>query len=71
MRKLTDDEQRALNVLVRRGSICLGDLVQTDLGEYMHNALKGLVRKKRAYAAEGDDGPIFYPTGAGVNHAEV
>lgn len=69
MRRLDEPEQLALNILVRRGSICLGDLVQTDLGDYMHNALKGLVRKKRAYAADTDDGPAFYPTQAGVNEA--
>lgn len=70
MRRLTDHEQHVLNVLVRRGSVCLGDLATTSLlGADLHDTLKSLVRKKRAYAEDTDDGPAFYPTQAGRNDA--
>lgn len=71
MRKLTDIEQRILNTLVRRGSICLGDASQSALGHEITTGLRGLMRKKRVYVEETDDGPAFYPTQAGRNDAQA
>lgn len=68
MRRLTATEQRALNVLVQRGSICLGDAAASELGIEVEKNLKSLVRKKYAFADQFDDGPVFRPSQQGRNH---
>lgn len=69
MRKLTETEQHALNILVDRGSICLGDAASSEIGREFDNTMHALIRKKRAFAESTDDGLRYFPTVAGRNHA--
>ena len=60
MKKLTPDEELALGLLAKYDGYCPGrDAVTGDKQAFL-DALKSLVRKKRAYVEETDDGPKFH-----------
>ena len=71
MRKLTPTEARAVQVLHRKGSICLsmdGDIAKLHEVERVFNSL---VRKGRAVVERTDDGPRFTLTAAGEAEASL
>ncbi len=63
MRKLTPDEEHALEVLTKHGSFCPGDIIGAPPEGYTEfiEAIKGLVKKKRAWVEATDGGPRYHP----------
>lgn len=68
MRKLTDDEERALKALAKYTAYCPGADSSRDDAR-LRKALHGLVRKRYAVAEETDDGTKFTLTAAGRDEA--
>lgn len=65
MRKLTEFETGAYEVLCREGSVLIGrDDLRPEPRQIMLTVMNALVRKKRATVEATDDGPRFYPVGA-------
>lgn len=69
MKKLMPIEQQALDVLVEKGSICLGDVSTSFSGGMVQSVLDSLVKKKRAYIEPTDDSPRYHPTAKGQEEA--
>lgn len=61
MKKLLPIEEQALEVLIEHGSICPGDVSASKAGYIVKSVLDSLVKKKRAYTEETDDGPRYHP----------
>ena len=70
MKKLTSDEQRALIVLAKVGSIVPGDAADGEFGSMLVGLLRSLVRKGRATATDTQDGPRWTINAAGRAEAD-
>lgn len=69
MRRLTHNEDAALHILARRGSLVPGDSIADWTEAGLMFALEGLVRKKRAQVEMTDDGPRYSLTAMGLADA--
>ena len=74
MKKLNPVEQNAIKFLNREGSYCPGVIDPGSHGMVageIRRVLDGLVRKKRVWSEETDDGPRYHLTAQGRADAEA
>lgn len=65
MKKLTDIEVNACRFLAREGSYSPGLVWDTAAVREILNVMDSLVKKKRAFTEDTDDGPVFHLTAQG------